>query len=444
MSTFIYSIDLGTAHCRLVVAEQDNAQPIGVKIVHLEEVQSYGVKRGQVYNPDEVIRTIRSLFANADKKLSKKIGSSKRVYCMNINGLQFKGGYMSTDIDVSSKQRIDERDIRQIIDLQKSEQSNKKDNYIISIEPVAYSIDGMPDSSSVIGVNGDTLRCTSYIITTSQKNISLLNNCLPTISLNQVYTTASAKARVLLPSSCRNKCVALIDIGAGVINIAVLQSNTTRFEVSIPLGANLITSDISNELNIGIKEAEIIKQNMQSILAQQSSDLSIKFSEENIVTINPKELRFIALARVEELSAYIESSLNKSNMLPCIEAIYLTGGGALSYGIIDTLKKRLEKNNISLCSSSFDGYDSKFAASIGMAMLYAKNNPSQEAKELPFAEEPSTTPEQNKEEFKLTSPEPTTNKQEEKKPNFKTKIFDFTKKLETFVTGGEEPDDTLN
>ncbi|MCQ2236781.1 MAG: pilus assembly protein PilM [Bacteroidales bacterium] len=447
MSTLIYSIDLGTIYSRIVVAEQDDTQVLGLKTIHLDEVPSYGIKRGQVYNVEDVTRTVRSLFSNVEKKLPKKYASAKRAYCININGLQFKGGYMSKDIDVSSKQRIDERDVRHILDLQKNDLKVQKETYIINIEPIAFSIDGMPETSSAIGISGNMLRCNSYVITAPQKNISLLKNCLPTITLNQVYTTASAKARVLLPSSTRNKCVALIDIGAGVINIAICKSGVTRYEISIPLGTSLITSDLANELNLSIKEAEVIKQNMNNIFAQQGTELSIKFSEDNIVTLNSKELKYIALARTEELVAYIESALQKSNLLPSIDYIYVTGGGSKTYGIIDCIKKRLENKLVSLCNPAYDGYDSntlqKYAAAIGMAMLYIKNNPSLETAEIPFVEAPPVTnPEPKPEDFKLTPPEPAPKKPEEKKSKFKT-FLDFASKIEAVVTGGEESDDTL-
>lgn len=446
MNTIIYSIDLGTSQPRLLVAEVDDSQTFGFKVLHSEEKKtSRGVKRGQIVAVDEASRVINDLIMGANKKLGKKYESKdryKKVYCININGFQFYTEYKDSQIDVSSKTRIDENDIKRLTDQIRAEVGVRAEQITISVDPTDYSVDGMPKTNNVIGVNGQRLTGTCFVVMATKNSIAPYNNLIPMVKFDQFCTTASAKAKVLIPPTAKNRTIALVDIGYGTINIAIVKNGNTRFESMIPIGADLITSDIENELEVSHKEAEALKQEIQSLLSLSTTDVDITFSEDRVVTINTKLLKLIISARVEELVAYIESILSKSGMTNSIDLIALTGGGANTYGMLDCVKKRFEGKTVNILNqTSYDNIDNehliKYSACYGMTIQYVRNNPVIEPEisfadneQIPFVE-PDTN---NNNTTKQTEPQ-----KEEKAKRKGFDLSNFLGKLQDKVLGAEEP-----
>lgn len=442
MNTIIYSIDLGSLQTRLLVAEIDDSQLFGFKPLHCEEKPSRGMKRGQIENPDDVSRVINDLLLGAKKKLGKKYESEEKyskAYCININGIQFNTESKDSMIDVSGKNRIDENDIKRFIDQIRAELNVRSDSYTISIEPTEYAVDGMK-AVNVIGIHGQRLNGNCFVVTTTKKAIMPYNSLIPMVKFDQFCTTASAKAKVLIPPSSKNKTIALVDIGYGTINIAIVKGGSTRFECTIPLGADLITSDIENEMGVSHREAEVLKQNIETLTDKKNTiEVEVQFSPERIITINSKLLKLVAMARIEELAAYIGSVLSKSGMLSSIDLILLTGGGAASCGILECCKKRLEGKVIAILDqTSYEGLDNdnlmKFCASYGMAATYVKNNPILEP-EIPFTE-PEVVVEPPKTKVVVEEKE---NPKSKKKSGFFFNLSNSIEKIQDWTLGKEEP-----
>lgn len=84
----------------------------------------------------------------------------------------------------------------------------------------------------------------------------------------------------------KDRVIALIDIGAGVMNINVLKDGISAFTRDISIGGNQYTEAIQKELNIGYEEAETLKkggeiedinyQDVQSIIDSVSENISVE------------------------------------------------------------------------------------------------------------------------------------------------------------------------
>ena len=123
--------------------------------------------------------------------------------------------------------------------------------------------------------------------------------------------------------------VALINVGAGTININVVADGVTAFTRDITVGGNTLTEEISKQFAVPWEEAEHMKTSSETTLSmsgvlREVQRISDRVSE-NLVSEIQRSLDFFAA-----------TSMNAE-----ISSFYLSGGAALQSGLIDGLERRL-------------------------------------------------------------------------------------------------------
>jgi type IV pilus assembly protein PilM len=147
--------------------------------------------------------------------------------------------------------------------------------------------------------------------------------------------------------SAEGETVALVNIGASVMNINVLHDGTSVFWRDVAFGGNLYTEAIQREFNLPREDAERLKlgaegeqqnrQQVESVLNAASEDLAAELQK----TID----FFVATSAVDRL-----------------DRVMLAGGGALVTDLDKTLQERFQVNvellnpfrNIRYNESDFD------------------------------------------------------------------------------------------
>ena len=66
-NNMIIAIDLGTSHSRVVAGTPAPDKPYGLNILFYADMNSQGMRRGAVYNKDEVGKVVSNLLLAADK-----------------------------------------------------------------------------------------------------------------------------------------------------------------------------------------------------------------------------------------------------------------------------------------------------------------------------------------------------------------------------------------
>jgi len=114
------------------------------------------------------------------------------------------------------------------------------------------------------------------------------------------------------------KVVALVDIGASIINVSILRDGSTIFASSVLGGGNLYTQAIQAEFNLNYEEAEQIKR------GRRLTEVNINKLRQIILEVSEKiAFRIKRLVNCFE-SAYPEENLSK---------ILISGGGAQLKGL---------------------------------------------------------------------------------------------------------------
>jgi type IV pilus assembly protein PilM len=122
------------------------------------------------------------------------------------------------------------------------------------------------------------------------------------------------------------KNVALIDVGAGVMNINVVQSGVSVFTRDISVGGNQYTESIQKELNISYEQAEAVKKGQRVEGVDATYVQGVVDSMSDNLTME-----------IQRSFDFFKATANERD----IEKIVLSGGTARIKGLDDFISQRI-------------------------------------------------------------------------------------------------------
>src|SRR5438105_1264533 len=198
-----------------------------------------------------------------------------------------------------------------------------------------YVVDGQEGIKNPIGMSGFRLEVETHIITGAVSSIQNLIKCVhkAQVEIEDLVLEPLASSEAVLADGETDLGVALVDIGGGTTDIAVFADGAIWHSVVLPIGGNLITSDIAIGLRLPFGVAEELKVTYghcdpSTISDDDMIDLS-QFMPDCDDLVPRKLLAEIIQARVEELFEMVREEIRKSGydgLLPA--GLVLTGGSA--------------------------------------------------------------------------------------------------------------------
>jgi type IV pilus assembly protein PilM len=135
---------------------------------------------------------------------------------------------------------------------------------------------------------------------------------------------AFEQIRMQLPDAATDKCVALIDIGASVMNVNVLRNGESVYSRDQQVGGNQLTQQIQGTFGLTAEEAESAKRN-GGLPDNYESDVLSPFRE-NVVTEISRALQFF----------YTSTQYHE------VDYVVLSGGCAVLPGLDDAVATRTQ------------------------------------------------------------------------------------------------------
>jgi type IV pilus assembly protein PilM len=121
-----------------------------------------------------------------------------------------------------------------------------------------------------------------------------------------------------------NDVLALVNIGAGIMNINVVKDGVTHFTRDVQMGGNLYTEDIQKQLGVSGSEAESLK-----MLAHETRSVTLAEVINKVNDTITQEIR-------RSLDFY-NSTANEDR----ITKIYVSGGCTKMYNLVETISDKL-------------------------------------------------------------------------------------------------------
>ncbi len=358
----ITGIDVGTYHVKVAIvrvphSKHERGLP---QIIGTGYAESRGLRNGYIMSETDVIRSIRSAVAQAEKTAGVVV---KKAY-LSI-------GSVGLDELVSTGEIITSRADSEItvIDTEKAGQDSEDriidhipNRKIIHAIPLRYRVDGEIVLGKPVGMRGTKLEVDTLFITTYEQHLNDLIGAVERtgIYVEDVMASPLAASFVILNKAQRRAGCILVNIGAETVSTVVFEDMTPISLKVFPIGSNDITNDLALGLKISLEEAEKVKRGA-------------------ITTTNhpKKRIEEIVNARLSDIFELIDAHLKKikkDGLLPA--GVVLTGGGATVMNI-----QELAKNSLGLparvatleLGKNTKVRDASWAVAYGLCMIGASD-----------------------------------------------------------------------
>ena len=350
-------IELGNINIKCLIFKiKDNND---TEILSTSMASSEGIHNGIVVNLTKASKAIRSCISIAEKKakiLLKKINvvlegpeflSTKFTKHKKINGSKIH----KDDIDFLLKEAK-----KQLI-------LNDKKQSIIHIFNHNYVVDGKAFSDEPIGVYADSLSHEITFITIPKNNLKNINQAFIDcdIEIERLISNTFALGAKLLNNKELEFGSILVDIGFEKISLGLFKNLALVHSITLPMGINHITKDISKVCSLSMDESVVIRnnidfsfQNNQNLFDANGYLKNSYFINSSFRKISKNLILSVVKARLDE----IFDTLKKQLIVPGFNLtskinLLLAGGGSNLFNIEKCFinffgpnVKRVDKNNV--------------------------------------------------------------------------------------------------
>src|SRR5687768_11669622 len=327
----IVGLDIGTTKIAAIAGRKNEFGKL--EIIGFGRANSNGVKHGQVLNIDETIKAIRMALDNC--YASNPNLDISEVYVgiagHHIKSLQTRGDIVRHQ----NEEEISQKEIDQLVADQYKTYIPAGDQ-IIDVIPQEFTVDNFQNIPDPIGYGGVKVGANFHIITGDKNAIRNINRSVEKSGLltKDLVLQPLASSAAVMAQEDMEAGVAIVDIGGGTTDLAVFYEGILKHTAVIPFAGENITNDIKTGLGVLKQQAEQMKVQFGSALADEAKAnayITIPgLRGMPAKEISVKNLANIIQARMMEIMDFVTYHLKQvgldNKMLN--GGIILTGGGS--------------------------------------------------------------------------------------------------------------------
>jgi cell division protein FtsA len=340
-SDVLVGLDIGTSKICVIVAEV--AEDGSLEIVGLGKHPSKGLNRGAVVNIDQTVESIRSAVEEAEFISGVPIRSA----FVGVAGGHIRS-FNSNGIVAIRNKVVAESDVERVIE-QGRAVTLAADHEILHVLAQEYFVDDQEGITEPVGMSGVRLECKVHVVTGAIPAIQNITRSVERagLSVEKLVLQPLASSIAALTEDERDLGVAVVDIGSGTSDVAVISNGALRYSAVIPIGGNHVTRDIAIGLRTPDHQAERIKQEFGCALAAVL-DHDEEIEVPSVGGRPPRILSRLMLAeiiepRMEEILTLIRREIQKSGYEDLLPAgVVLTGGSSIMAGIEEFSERILQ------------------------------------------------------------------------------------------------------
>ncbi|MDB5223817.1 MAG: ftsA [Chitinophagaceae bacterium] len=327
----IVGLDIGTTKIAAIAGRKNEFGKL--EILGFGRANSNGVQHGMVLNIDQTIKAIQTALENC--YASNPTLPISEVYVgiagHHIKSLQTRGDIVRQNTDEEIKQS----EIDQLINDQYKTYIPAGDQ-IIDVIPQEFTVDNFQNIPDPIGYSGVKVGANFHIITGDKNAIRNINRSVDKAGLKtkDLVLQPLASAAAVMCDHDLEAGVAIVDIGGGTTDLAVFYEGILKHTAVIPFGGENITNDIKTGLGVLKTQAEQMKVQFGSALAEEAKSNAF-ITIPGLRGMAPKEISVknlagIIQARMSEIMDFVSYHLKQvgldNRMLN--GGVILTGGGS--------------------------------------------------------------------------------------------------------------------
>lgn len=327
----IVGLDIGTTKIAAIAGRKNEFGKL--EILGFGRANSSGVQHGQVLNIDQTIKAIQQALVNCYESNPELEVSEVYVGIAghHIKSLQTRGDIVRQDPDTE----IMRSEIEFLINNQRKTFIPAGDQ-IIDVIPQDFHVDNNQNIKDPVGYNGVKVGANFHIITGDRNAIRNINRAVERsgLSTKDLVLQPLASASAVMSDIDMEAGVAILDIGGGTSDLAVFNDGILKHTAVIPFGGENITHDIRMGLGVLKSQAEALKVQFGSALAdeaQANAYITIPgLKGMPAKEISVKNLAQIIQARMSEILDFVTYHIKQVGLDTRLlnGGIILTGGGS--------------------------------------------------------------------------------------------------------------------
>lgn len=343
----LVGLDLGTSHIRIAVGQltQSADKKTSVQIIGATETPSRGIAKGAITSLDDVVSAISGCLEQAERMIGLPLSEAVVGIggtCITTQNAKGVIGVSRSDGDIRPE------DVARALEAARA-YINPANQEILHVLPRSFMVDGQQGIKDPIGMQGIRLEVDVQIVQGLSSHVRNVTKAVfrTGLDISQLVYAPLAVAEAISTSRERELGVCLLSIGSATTAMSVYEDGELIEAVTLPIGADHITSDIAIGLRVSLDAAEQIKCTYGTAFAEslpkRGEEIDLKdFGVEQSELVPLRFVADIIEARVEEIFEKVQLELRKidcEGMLPA--GIILSGGGSKLPGMVDVGKRVL-------------------------------------------------------------------------------------------------------
>jgi len=341
MSKIIGAVEIGTAKAKALVGEvTENGN---LSIVGMASRPNEGIRKGEIVDYRKAATAVHAALEEAEKMSGTTVDS---VYLAQT-GSHLRGQMLTGSASVSaSDNRVSVSDLERASEEAKRRQPEAGRSYVHHVRTPIVLDDKVVDDP--VGMLGKKIDLGYWSIDGDDQAIRLALHVMANYSLevSDLILSSIASSTMMAGPDLRRAGVLVIDLGAGVTDLALYRQGYVAYTGVIPVGGDHVTGDLS----MGLRVLEPYAEKLKIEHGKATPDPSDEGEEVWIIgnktigdrSVSRKAISDVIHVRVVELFEIISKELG--NLLDPDElkgGVLLTGGGALLPRIEEVASKVL-------------------------------------------------------------------------------------------------------
>lgn len=299
---------------------------------------SVGIEKGFITDEVECQKVLNKLLENLQESTQANINN---IY-VGISSRGLRTTEISS-INNLKEGKVTNNEIKRLMDKGRRKTILNEGEEIVDIVINFFTIDGKIIYEDINGCIGNNLEVNLTVIIGPSNELDKFKRVInhSGYRFEGFIVNIIAGKKVFIQEIIDTKPRALLDIGAGVSDIAIFSDGIAKYISNIPLGGNNITRDISICGEYPLREAENIKiicaSNYKSIYEDDNHEELIKIGTSMV----PKTLLYeVTKIRIEEMLRIVNQELKKSSFYEGLCSIIIFGDGLSYFENINSLVEK--------------------------------------------------------------------------------------------------------
>ncbi len=331
---FYTAIDIGTSKVTVLVSRVGTEGDL--KVFGTGVVPSEGIQRGRVENIEDAKSSVHAAMVQAQRYMGETDPSGVYVsvsgsHISSVNRREVLDNETETE-DISAKMLHGM--------LQGSFPKVEKDQQVLHVIPMGYTVDGLSGVRNPLGLAGKTIEVDTHVV---MGESVVLQNTVNAVESKDSFVKSLvlqgiASAEATLTGDEREMGVVLLDIGAGTTDLVIYRQGNPWYSAVLPVGAHSLTRDLAAALQTSLHVAEDIKIKWGSVHADSvPGDETVEIPGMQKHWQRPIPRRALAEPLGERMTEILKMALTKVRQAGLkdwpIGGMVITGGGSQMEGL---------------------------------------------------------------------------------------------------------------